>query len=62
MENEPVLSESTKRRRAKKEQSRFPDAVAAMYEILKDFGEGDRSRVIHSVEVLLEEPEVPDAK
>lgn len=48
-----AASDRTAKRRAKKEARRFPDAVAAMYDLLKDFDAEDRGRVIGAVEVLL---------
>lgn len=53
MENEPVLTERQKRNRADKEAQRIPNAVAAMYALLKDFFPEQRKRIVDSVTVLL---------
>ncbi len=62
MESEPVLSESTKRRRAKKEGQKLPEAVLQLYAILKEFDFEDRRRLIDGVEVLLRDKEPAHAK
>lgn len=50
------LTARQQRNRDAKAAQRIPNAVTALYELLKEFNAEERTRLIGSVDVLLKEP------